>query len=149
MHAGHGQNFIRTMLRLATERDSFRVVADQVGTPTSAALIADITAVAIHTIEAGAALDAGIYHLTAAGNTTWHGLAQFVIETALAQGAPLKATPDEVLAIPTTAYPTPAARPANSRLDTAKVRAALNLNLPDWRDGARQTVAALLAQGLV
>ena len=135
VHAGRGGNFIRTMLRLAGERDSLRVVADQIGAPTSAALIADITAQAI-----GAALAPGVYHLTAAGETSWHGLAQFVIAEALAAGVPLRARPETVTAITTAEYPTPAARPANSRLDTAKLRRALGIALPDWREGARRSV---------
>jgi dTDP-4-dehydrorhamnose reductase len=144
VHAAHGHNFIRTMLRLAAERDSLRVVDDQIGAPTSAALIADVTAAAIGSIARGAAPEPGIYHLTAAGATTWHGLAQFVIGTALSDGATLKVTPDKVAPIPTSAYPTPAARPANSRLDTTKLRTALGLSLPDWTEGARRTVRELL-----
>jgi dTDP-4-dehydrorhamnose reductase len=147
VHSGRGQNFIRTMLRLAAERDSLQVVADQIGAPTSAALIADVTATAVRAIAAGTTTEGGIYHLTAAGETSWHGLARFVIETALAQGATLRVTPDAVIPIATSAYPTAAPRPANSRLETSKLRAALNLALPDWRDGAQQTVAALLGGG--
>jgi len=139
VHAGRGHNFIRTMLRLAGERDSLRVVADQVGAPTSAELIADVTATAIR-----AGLADGVYHLAASGQTSWHGLAQFVIGEALALGAPLRARPENVVAIATAEYPTPAARPANSRLDTTKVRQALGLVLPDWREGARRSVRQLI-----
>jgi len=146
VHSEQSQNFVRTMLRLAAERDSLRVVDDQIGAPTSAALIADVTAATVRTIGAGTAPDAGIYHLTAGGETSWYGLARFVIEAALARGAVLRVTPDKIAAIATSEYPTPAARPANSRLDTSKLRSALNLSLPDWRDGAQHTVDALLAQ---
>ena len=139
VHAGRGANFIRTMLRLAAERDSLRVVADQTGAPTSAALIAEITAQAIT-----ANLASGTYHLTASGETSWHGLAQFAIAEALAAGVPLKAKPDAVIPITTADYPTPAARPANSRLDTGRLRVAMGITLPDWRDGARQTISQLI-----
>ena len=139
VHSGRGSNFIRTMLRLAAERDSLRVVADQTGAPTSAALIAELTAQAI-----AANLASGTYHLTAAGETSWHGLARFVIAEALAAGVPLKTTPDAVAPVTTADYPTPAARPANSRLDTTKLRTALAITLPDWRDGARRSVTELI-----
>jgi len=140
VHAGHGHNFIRTILRLAAERDSLSVVDDQVGAPTSAALIADRTADAIR----DEVLDPGVYHLAAAGETSWYGLACFVVETALSLGAALTVTPERIKPVPTTAYPTPARRPANSRLDTSKLRAALGVSLPDWREGARRTVRDLL-----
>ena len=139
VHSGRGSNFIRTMLRLAAERDSLRVVADQTGAPTSAELIADVTAQAI-----AANLASGTYHLAAAGEASWHGLARFVIAEALAAGVPLKTTPDAVAPVTTADYPTPAARPANSRLDTAKLRTALAITLPDWRDGARRSVTELI-----
>lgn len=145
VHAGHGHNFIRTILRLAGERDSLNIVDDQIGAPTPAALIADVTATAIGRAAQDGSLGTGLYHLTAGGETSWFGLACFVVETALSHGAALKLTPDRIQPISTTAYPTPAARPANSRLDTSKLRAALGLSLPDWREGARQTVMDLLA----
>lgn len=137
VHAGRGSNFIRTILRLAAERDTLRVVADQIGAPTSAALIADTTAQAI-----AANLASGTYHLTAAGETSWHGLAQFAIATARGAGVPIKASTIEP--ITTADYPTAAARPANSRLDTTKLCTALGVTLPDWRDGARQSVLQLM-----
>jgi dTDP-4-dehydrorhamnose reductase len=139
VHAGRGHNFIRTMLRLAGERDSLRVVADQMGAPTSAETIAEVTATAIRT-----GLADGVYHLVAGGETSWHGLAQFVIGEALALRAPLKARPESVVAISTADYPTPAVRPANSRLDTNKLRRSLGIALPDWRDGARRSARQLI-----
>ena len=144
VHAGHGQNFVRTMLRLAAERPQLRVVADQIGAPTSAALIAEVTAHAVARIGHGAPIAAGTYHLTAAGETSWHGLAQFAIAEAERLGAPLTAHACDVLAIGTAEYPTPARRPANSRLDTEKLRETLGISLPDWQSGVRQTVAQLL-----
>lgn len=132
VYAARGANFAKTMLRLAGERDSLKVIADQVGAPTSAELLADVTAHAIRTLAARPEL-AGLYHLTAAGETSWHGYARHVIGRALALGRPLKAGPEAVAAITTAEYPTPARRPLNSRLDCAKLRAAFGLHLPDWR----------------
>lgn len=130
--SSHGGNFIKTMLRLAGERDSLSVVADQFGAPTSAELIADVTALAIAAHRRGA-LAGGIYHLTAAGATSWHGLASYAIERAIAHGASLKVDPSQIKPIPTEAYPVPAKRPRNSRLDTSKLCGALGLQMPDWK----------------
>ncbi len=130
--SAHGGNFIKTMLRLAGERESLNVVADQFGAPTSAELIADVTALAIAAYRRGALAD-GIYHLTAAGATSWHGLASYAIERAKARGAALKVDPAQIKPIPTEAYPLPAKRPKNSRLDTSKLSDALDLRLPDWK----------------
>jgi dTDP-4-dehydrorhamnose reductase len=128
----HGGNFVKTMLRLAAERDSLNVVADQFGAPTSAELLADVTALAIAGHRRGA-LAGGIYHLSAAGATSWHGLASHVIARAQANGASFKLDADQIRAVPTEAYPLPAKRPRNSRLDTGALSGALGLQLPDWR----------------
>ncbi|KRB83383.1 dTDP-4-dehydrorhamnose reductase [Duganella sp. Root198D2] len=130
--SAHGGNFIKTMLRLAGERDSLNVVADQFGAPTSAELIADVTALAVAAYRRSA-LAGGIYHLTAAGATSWHGLASYAIERAKVHGAALKVDPEQIKPIPTEAYPVPAKRPKNSRLDTSKLSTALDLQLPDWK----------------
>ncbi|KAB0616673.1 dTDP-4-dehydrorhamnose reductase [Castellaniella defragrans] len=137
----HGGNFAKTMLRLAAERDSLSIVADQIGAPTSAALLADVTA---HAIRAGRDLADGVYHLTAGGSTSWHAYARHVIERARAAGRPVRVAPDAILPIATADYPTPARRPANSRLDTQKIRAALGIHLPDWRDGVDYVLDQLL-----
>jgi dTDP-4-dehydrorhamnose reductase len=129
--SAHGGNFIKTMLRLAGERDSLNVVADQFGAPTSAELIADVTALAVAAYRRGALAD-GIYHLTASGSTSWHGLACYAIERAKARGASFKVDPTRISPIPTEAYPVPAKRPKNSRLDNSKLSGALDLQLPDW-----------------
>ncbi len=132
----HGTNFARTMLRLALEREELRIVADQIGAPTSAALIADVTAHALRQVSKGPALaQNGIYHLAAAGETSWHAYACYVIEAARRAGSPIKPAPDQIRAISTAEYLTPAKRPANSRLSTAKLRQTFGLNLPDWRYG--------------
>jgi dTDP-4-dehydrorhamnose reductase len=128
--ATRGINFAKTMLRLAQERDSLRVIADQWGAPTSAELIADITAHALRATGANRELE-GLYHLAAAGEISWHGYAQFVVQQAQALGAALKTHTIE--AIDTSQYPLPAPRPTNSRLNTEKLRAAFGLTLPPWQ----------------
>jgi dTDP-4-dehydrorhamnose reductase len=132
VYAARGGNFARTMLKLAAERDELKVIDDQVGAPTGADLLADVTAHAIRAVRAAPAL-AGTYHCVAAGETNWHAYASLVIDWARARGLPLKAA--VVHAVPTSAFPTPARRPLNSRLDTRKLRAAFGLSLPDWRQG--------------
>lgn len=125
----HGHNFLRTMLRLGAERNELRVVDDQVGTPTSARLVAEATA---HALRHHAAAASGTWHLTATGATSWHGFAQEIFRQARASGH-LAAAP-RVVPIPTAAYPTRARRPAFSCLDTAAFRAAFGAVLPDWRE---------------
>lgn len=142
VYAARGNNFARTMLRLAAERDSLGVIDDQHGAPTGAELIADITAHAITATRANPAL-AGLYHLAAGGETTWCGYARYVLEHATAQGVPLKAHAGQVNPLTTAAYPTPAKRPANSRLDTRKLQEAFVLTLPDWRLGVARMLAEI------
>lgn len=149
--AARGGNFAKTMLRLARERDQLNVIADQHGAPTSAELLADATALALYRIagldrDAAAALS-GTYHLAAASATSWHGYARHVLEQALAHGAALKAQPQDVHPIATEAYPTPAARPRNSRLSTERFRSAFGLQLPDWRHHVNRLIAELAEQG--
>jgi len=138
-----GHNFARTMLRLAAERDRLRVVADQIGTPTTAGLIADVTARALTRDSERPAAD-GVYHLTASGHTSWHGLACHVIEAARAAGHSLKAGPESVTAITTDAFPTPAPRPADSRLATERLRQAFGVRLPDWQTALDHTLEQIL-----
>jgi dTDP-4-dehydrorhamnose reductase len=141
----HGANFLKTILRLAAERENLRVVADQWGAPTGAALIAGVTARALRAIESGAEVPSGIYHLAAAGETTWHAYARFVVEAASHLGAALKAGEEAVLPISAAEYGGAAERPLNSRLDTGKLRRTFGLDLPDWREPVRRTVAEVLA----
>ena len=129
VYAARGGNFAKTMLRLAAEREQLRVIADQIGAPTGADLLADLSAHMLRTTLADPALG-GTYHAVAAGETSWHAYARHVIEFARARGVPLKVAPDQVLAIPTSDYPTPARRPLNSRLSTAKLQQAFGLTLP-------------------
>ncbi len=142
----HGHNFAKTMLRLAMERDRLAIVADQYGAPTSAALIADVTA---HLIRQSIgkrqdSFSSGVYHLAAGGVTNWHEYACHVIKMARAAGKPIKVAPDMIEPITTVAYPTPAKRPANSRLDTSKLRQTFGLNLPDWRTGIDHILQQIL-----
>lgn len=127
VYGSHGHNFLRTMLRLGAERDRLRVVADQIGTPTPAALIADVTA----GILAQSNDASGIWHLTATGSTSWHGFAEAIFAAAQARG--LLARRPEVDAITTADYPTPARRPAYSCLDTDKLARDFGVVLPDWQ----------------
>ncbi|MGP1255107.1 MAG: dTDP-4-dehydrorhamnose reductase [Kiloniellales bacterium] len=147
VYAARGQNFVRTMLRLAKERESLRIVADQSGSPTSAELIADVTAHALKRVfDEGTQADrlSGLYHLTAAGDTTWHGLACRVIAQAEEAGAQLSCTAANVEPIGTSDYPTPAQRPANSRLDTTRLRETFGVTLPDWGYHVDRTVSELM-----
>jgi dTDP-4-dehydrorhamnose reductase len=134
VYGARGGNFARTMLRLAREREQLSVVDDQVGAPTGADLLADVTAHSLRSLLAGAGAP-GIYHVAAAGETSWHGYARFVVGKAQQAGQLLKAGPDRVLPIATSAFPTPARRPHNSRLDTTRFRAAFGLVLPPWQQG--------------
>jgi dTDP-4-dehydrorhamnose reductase len=126
-----GANFITTILRLARERPGLRVVADQFGAPTSAELIADVTALAVAACRRGD-LAGGTYHLTASGRTSWHGLACYVVRRALEIGFELQAGVDDIEPIATQDYPRPAARPHNSSLNTDALTSALGITLPDW-----------------
>lgn len=142
----HGKNFIKTILRLASSRDELRIVADQFGAPTGAALLADAsTHIATRYLRDGRGnFPFGLYHLTAGGETSWHGFAEHIVAKATAANFKLQATPKGILPITTSEYPTPAARPANSRLDTSKFRTAFGLHLPDWKHGVDQVLDVLL-----
>lgn len=142
----HGSNFAKTMLKLAAERDSLSVIADQWGAPTSAALLADISA---HLIcqwhQAGRAkFPYGIYHATASGETNWFDYARFVLGEAAKAGRPLKVHPEAVKAITTADYPSAARRPSNSRLDTSKFRDTFGLELPLWQTGLKHILQQIL-----
>jgi dTDP-4-dehydrorhamnose reductase len=143
VYAARGGNFAKTMLRLAKERDRLTVIDDQFGAPTGAELLADITAHAIRaTLQDSSKV--GLYHAIAGGETSWYGYARFVLEMAQQAGVELKAGPDAVEAVPTSAFPTPAKRPHNSRLDTTKLQATFGLRLPPWQEG----VARMLRETL-
>jgi dTDP-4-dehydrorhamnose reductase len=143
VYAARGGNFARTMLRLAAARETLDVISDQFGAPTGAELLADVTAHALLRLRLQPAL-AGSYHCVAGGVTSWHGYAQHVIEWARAHGQALKVAPGAVHAVPTSAYPTPARRPLNSRLSTTRLQAAFGLHLPHWQAGVERMLAETL-----
>ena len=149
VYAARGENFVKTILRLAKDKERLNVIADQQGAPTSAELIADVTALALHRIGQmeGATGVAGTYHLAAQGETSWHGFAQYILNVAKESGVSLKAGPDEVHPIPTEAYPLPARRPRNSRLSVSKLTSIFRVHLPDWRDHVRRVVQELADRG--
>ncbi len=142
VYAARGANFAKTMLRLATERDSLSVIDDQIGAPTSAELLADVTAHALRAAWTDPAL-AGLYHCVADGETSWHGYARFVLSQAQALGQTLKAGPEQVNATATANYPTPAQRPLNSRLDTTKLKTSFGLTLPPWQQGVARMLTEI------
>ena len=144
VYAAHGHNFLRTMLRVGAEREELRVVADQVGTPTPAALIADVTATAVSAVLAGQAPAAGTWNLVATGQTSWHGFAEAIFAAAVARGLLPRAP--RVLPITTADYPTPAQRPAYSCLDTAALRHDFRIGLPSWEQGLAGVIDELVAR---
>jgi dTDP-4-dehydrorhamnose reductase len=142
VYAARGANFAKTMLALAAQRDRLRVVVVQIGAATGAELLADVSAHALRAACADPAL-AGTYHVAAQGETSWHGYARHVIAFARERGRPLKAGPDEVEPVPGSAYPTRAARPRNSRLDTRRLRDTFGLALPPWQRGVERMLVEL------
>ncbi|XHS80400.1 dTDP-4-dehydrorhamnose reductase [Burkholderiaceae bacterium UC74_6] len=143
VYAARGGNFAKTMLRLAAEREQLKVIDDQIGAPTGADLIADVSAHLIRTARQQPELG-GLYHLVAGGETSWHAYAHHAIEFARARGAAVKVAPDQILPIPTSEYPTPARRPLNSRLSTAKLQQAFGLTLPQWQIGVERMLMEIL-----
>ncbi|MBS0444573.1 MAG: dTDP-4-dehydrorhamnose reductase [Proteobacteria bacterium] len=143
VYAARGGNFAKTMLKLAAERDELKVIDDQFGAPTGAELLADLTAHALRTALARPVV-AGTYHAVASGETTWHGYASHVIEQARALGVPVRVPNEAIRPVPTTAFPTPARRPHNSRLDTRKLRDLFEAHLPAWQVGVERMLAETL-----
>ena len=144
VYAARGGNFAKTMLRLAQERDKLAVIDDQWGAPTGAELIADVTAHALRTAMAAEQNLTGIYHLVASGETTWNRYAQFVLAQARQINPALGITAREVQAVATSAFPTPAKRPNNSRLNTQKLQQSFGLTLPDWQTGVQRMLQEIL-----
>ncbi len=143
VYAARGGNFAKTMLRLAQERERLTVVDDQFGAPTGAELLADVTAHALRSARGRPQLS-GIYHCAAAGETSWHGYASHVIERARAAGRPIRVAADAIERVPGSAFPTPARRPHNSRLDTRRLRDTFDLSLPAWTVGVDRMLAEIL-----
>ena len=142
VYAARGGNFAKTMLRLAGEREALTVIDDQTGAPTSAELLADITAHALRSAMTRPQL-AGLYHCVAGGETTWYGYCQYVLAQAQALGWTLKAGPDQVKPTNTASYPTAAQRPLNSRLNTTKLQSAFGLHMPDWKQGVARMLTEI------
>lgn len=140
VYAARGKNFLNTMLRLGRERDALKVVNDQVGVPTPARLISQVTLLAIER-----RMPTGLYHLAPRGEVTWHGFANTIFDIAKGLGEPLKITARNVAGIPTAEYPTPATRPLNSRIDVSKLERALGTKLPDWKTQLALTLEERLA----
>jgi dTDP-4-dehydrorhamnose reductase len=130
VYAREGGNFAKTMLRLALERDTLSVIDDQIGAPTDAGWLADMTATALLTKAAS-----GTYHAACAGEISWHGYASYLVAKARAMGAPIRVSPEAILAVPSSAFPTPARRPLNSRLDCSKLVHTFGITPPPWQAG--------------
>lgn len=145
VYAARGGNFAKTMIRLAQERETLQVINDQYGVPTGADLLADISAHALRAALRDPVL-AGTYHAAPGGETTWHAYAQHVIAQGRRMGRPINVAQDAIQAVPTSAFPTPARRPANSRLNTQKLRRAFGLHLPEWQTGVDRMLAELFLQ---
>lgn len=143
VYGARGNNFAKTMLRLAKERDRLTVIDDQTGAPTGADILADVSAHALRSALQRPDVS-GLYHLVAGGETTWHAYASFVLDFARRAGIELKAAPEAVVPIPTSAFPTPAKRPHNSRLDTQKLQNTFGLQLPHWQAGVARMLEEVL-----
>ncbi len=142
----HGGNFAKSMLRLGAEREVLKVVNDQFGAPTSAALLADVTAQLVGRARREGVTDFpfGLYHVVAGGETNWYDYARFVIGQAITAGVPMKIALDNIYPISTQDYPLPAKRPLNSRLDTGLFKKTFDLELPDWRIGVGHVLQQIL-----
>ncbi len=143
VYAAYGNNFIKTILRLAKERDQLKFIDDQIGAPTGAELLADVTAQIIRTIS-NKPENSGLYHLVANGHTSWYEFAQLIIDHARQFNTPLKIQPDASHRIKTVDFPLPAKRPLNSRLNTSKLETTFGLQLPHWQIGVERTLTEIL-----
>ncbi|ALM53710.1 dTDP-4-dehydrorhamnose reductase [Halomonas huangheensis] len=140
VYSARGHNFMKTMLRLGKDKQQLTIVGDQIGAPTPARLIAEVTAQAIRRYQQNPAIK-GLYHLAPRGQTSWHGFACEIFDQASLLGVELSIARDRVTAIPTSEYPTPATRPLNSRLDLSRLEQALGIQLPDWRSQLSLTLS--------
>ena len=144
VYAARGGNFAKTMLRLAKERDKLTVIDDQIGAPTGADLLADLSAHCLRSALQRPEV-AGTYHAVAAGETSWHGYARHVIEFARAAGQPITVAPGAIAPVPSSAFPTPARRPGNSRMRTQKLQQTFGLTLPAWQAGVERMLIEVLS----
>jgi dTDP-4-dehydrorhamnose reductase len=143
VYAARGGNFAKTMLKLAQERERLTVIDDQIGSPTGADLLADLTAHALRQARQRPEV-AGTYHAVAHGETSWHGYARHVIGFARAKGLPIKVAADAIAPVPTSTFPTPAKRPHNSRMNTSKLRSTFDVSLPAWQAGVDRMLTEVL-----
>ena len=148
VYGTYGKNFLKTILRLAAERDSLRIVGDQFGAPTSSESIADGAVRLVQAWQPQQENQSGVYHFTNAGETSWHGFSCEIVNEynrlSVTKNWPaLKANAENIVAITTADYPTPAARPENSRLDNSKLKNTFNMVLPSWQQGLQQVMQAL------
>ena len=143
VYAADGDNFAKKVLRLAQERDGLKIISDQIDAPTGAELLADATMLMLRALQAAPAL-VGTYHIAASGETNGHAYAQHVIEYARDAGTPIKVKPENIAAVPSSVFPTPAQRPLNSRMDTTKFQTVFGLHLPDWRIGVDRMLTEYL-----
>jgi len=139
VYAARGNNFLKTMLKLGRDRDTLNIVNDQIGAPTPARLIAQLTYEALRQ-----KIDSGLYHLAPQGTTSWHGFAQAIFRMAIEQGEALAIDPEMLGGIPTADYPTPATRPLNSRLNIKKLEASLRISIPNWQDQLQLTLGEII-----
>lgn len=140
-----GSNFLKTILSVAREREQLSVVADQIGAPTPTSLIANVTVTGIlRFVEDKQSAPLGLFHLASAGETSWYEYACYILDAAERARHPLRVRSTSVVAVPSTDYPRPARRPKNSRMDTTKIKAAFNLELPDWKAAVDQVLQEIL-----
>ena len=148
VYAARGGNFAKTMLKLAQEREVLKVINDQIGAPTSAELLADVTAHAIRQVRGQSPIEltdlSGIYHVVAAGQTSWFEYANEVIAHVERAQSAIKIVAKKVEPVPTTAFPTAARRPLNSRLNTDKLQNTFHLTLPHWKQGVARMLTEFL-----
>jgi dTDP-4-dehydrorhamnose reductase len=148
VYGAYGKNFLKTILRLAADRDSLRIVADQVGAPTSSESIANAVVKLVHIWQPAQENQSGVYHFTNTGNTSWHGFTCEIVSEynrlAASKAWPaLKASVEGIVPISTADYPTPAARPANSRLNNTKLKQVFDIELPAWQAGLQQVMQTI------
>jgi len=143
VYAARGVNFAKTMLKLSQDRDSLKVINDQIGAPTGADLLADVTAQAIR-VALQRPQVGGLYHIAASGQTSWYDYANFVIDFARQAGVEVKVKSEAIQPVPSSAFPTIAKRPLNSRLNTSKLQQTFGLSLPKWQSGVMRMLTEIL-----
>lgn len=149
VYSARGRNFAKTMLHLAATKSEFSVVDDQFGAPTSASLVADVTALCLYRVlnDAGSEALSGTYHVVASGYASWYEYASYLVSEAIDLGIPLSCTERDIRAVGGSEYPTKAVRPKNSRLDNSKIQNVFGINIPDWKINIKRTLSDIARQG--